>query len=146
MSKVRLWKDGRFGYTPCLSCGNPLPKFSTNRPLKFCGNGKCQHDYMRRLAVESGKAGLRSTRRYLLDKVGRKCQICGISEWMGESLVLEIDHINGISNDHRLENLRILCPNCHSQTPTYKMKNLGVGGQKRHALPGTDFYYAYRNR
>jgi hypothetical protein len=47
------------------------------------------------------------------------CAICGINEWCGQRLVLHLDHINGINNDNRLENLRLLCPNCHSQTPTY---------------------------
>lgn len=43
----------------------------------------------------------------------------------GQSLSLQLDHINGINNDHRLENLRFLCPNCHSQTNTYAGKNKG---------------------
>jgi hypothetical protein len=47
------------------------------------------------------------------------CAWCGISEWRGVPLVLHNDHINGINNDNRLPNLRFLCPNCHSQTPTY---------------------------
>ena len=52
------------------------------------------------------------------------CDWCGIGpEWNGKPLSLELDHINGIANDHRIENLRLLCPNCHSQTPTYKSKN-----------------------
>lgn len=47
------------------------------------------------------------------------CQWCGVREWRGRPLVLHLDHINGINNDHRFKNLRFLCPNCHSQTPTY---------------------------
>lgn len=43
--------------------------------------------------------------------------------WMGKPLVLQLDHKNGDDSDNRLENLRILCPNCHSQTPTYGSKN-----------------------
>lgn len=53
-----------------------------------------------------------------------KCESCGIEEWMGSKISLELDHINGIRTDHRLDNLRILCPNCHSQTPTYRAKNI----------------------
>ena len=49
-----------------------------------------------------------------------KCAICGIDKWNGKTLSLEIDHINGINNDNRLENLRFLCPNCHSQTDTWR--------------------------
>jgi 5-methylcytosine-specific restriction endonuclease McrA len=53
-----------------------------------------------------------------------KCAICGlIDEWMGKSLGLQLDHINGIFNDNRLENLRFLCPNCHSQSGTFAGKN-----------------------
>lgn len=52
-----------------------------------------------------------------------KCACCGISEWNGKKLSLELDHINGVNNDNRLENLRFLCPNCHSQTSTYGAKN-----------------------
>lgn len=52
-----------------------------------------------------------------------KCAKCGISEWNNKPLSLELDHINGINNDNRLENLRFLCPNCHSQTKTHGSKN-----------------------
>jgi hypothetical protein len=52
-----------------------------------------------------------------------ECSKCGISDWLGEELCLHLDHINGVNNDNRLENLRFLCPNCHSQTETYCGKN-----------------------
>ena len=52
-----------------------------------------------------------------------KCANCGLIEWQGQVLSLHLDHINGINNDHRIENLRFLCPNCHSLTETYAGKN-----------------------
>jgi HNH endonuclease len=65
-------------------------------------------------------------RRLLLAGMLRnECDICGLSEWRGEPLSIQIDHINGIRDDHRLENLRMLCPNCHSQTKTFAGRNVG---------------------
>lgn len=52
-----------------------------------------------------------------------KCLECGIQSWNGKPLSLQLDHINGNRTDNRITNLRILCPNCHSQTETYAGKN-----------------------
>lgn len=64
-------------------------------------------------------------RRYIIKNnlIPYKCAICGCTMWQGRTLSLELDHINGINNDNRLENLRFLCPNCHSQTSTYGSRN-----------------------
>jgi len=59
------------------------------------------------------------TRRLLARGWSYRCAWCDVVEWRGRSLVLHLDHINGINNDNRLTNLRFLCPNCHSQTDTY---------------------------
>lgn len=56
-----------------------------------------------------------------------KCYECKITDWNNKPITLELDHINGVNNDHRLENLRFLCPNCHSQTDTYKGRNKNTG-------------------
>lgn len=53
-----------------------------------------------------------------------KCRDCGIeAEWNGKPIVLQLEHINGVNDDHRLVNLCFLCPNCHSQTATYAGRN-----------------------
>jgi HNH endonuclease len=57
-----------------------------------------------------------------LPQVCDECKLSG--EWNGKPLVLQLDHINGVYNDNRIENLRLLCPNCHSQTDTFCAKNL----------------------
>jgi Zn finger protein HypA/HybF involved in hydrogenase expression len=61
------------------------------------------------------------------ERLEYKCALCGnTGEWQGQKLTLQLDHINGKNNDHRIENLRFLCPNCHSITETYAGKNKGA--------------------
>jgi hypothetical protein len=57
----------------------------------------------------------------------RECEICHLDRWNGRPIPLELDHVNGKRDDNRLRNLRILCPNCHAQTATYRGRNIGVG-------------------
>lgn len=76
----------------------------------------------RLLATSQSRA---SVKRRLLNAgiLKNRCDWCGLSQWRGRPLSIQIDHINGKRDDHRLENLRMLCPNCHSQTETFAAKN-----------------------
>lgn len=97
-------------------------------------SGKCRNAYTKiplneiLTGTHYGYAG--NLKQRLLEEGIKKneCEACGLhGEWQGKSLTIELDHINGDSGDHRLENLRMLCPNCHSQTPTFRARNIRRG-------------------
>jgi 5-methylcytosine-specific restriction endonuclease McrA len=62
-------------------------------------------------------------RLFKLGLKARRCEECGLTTWRGGPLSLELHHVNGDGHDNRLENLQILCPNCHSQTDTWGGRN-----------------------
>lgn len=75
--------------------------------------------------IESGKTRWQVRKRLLEEGLLHyACYECGISEWLGRPIALHLDHINGDGRDHRLENVRMLCANCHSQTDTFAARNL----------------------
>lgn len=57
-----------------------------------------------------------------------RCERCNLTEWNGRPIPLELDHIDGDRTHNQLENLRLLCPNCHALTPTYRGRNIGAYG------------------
>lgn len=59
--------------------------------------------------------------------LAHRCSECRLTHWQGQLIPLELDHVSGDRYDSRLENLRLLCPNCHAQTPTYRGRNIGRG-------------------
>jgi hypothetical protein len=96
----------------------------------FCSK-KCYFDHEQKKRVEvwlaTGKIGLSALRRHLLEVYRGRCSNCNLSEWMGKRLVVELEHKDGNSSNDSPDNVCLLCPNCHSQTDTYKSKNKGKG-------------------
>lgn len=62
-------------------------------------------------------------RHYLVRGRGHRCEVCLNENWLDKKIPLELDHINGDRNDNSKQNLRLICPNCHAFTDTYKGKN-----------------------
>lgn len=110
-----------------LGCYNPnqagkgLKKKSngSNIPLEEILNGHQPQYQTYKLKNKLIKEGLKEN----------KCEECGLSSWMGKQLNCELDHIDGNRTNHMLNNLRILCPNCHSQTSTFRAKNKRSHGE-----------------
>ena len=101
---------------------------STEHFNKGKNSGTYTHYAMSEILVkDSNYVAISRLKKRLVDEgyLEYKCACCGISEWMGKPISLQLDHINGNNRDHRIENLRFLCPNCHSQTNTYAGKNKG---------------------
>ncbi len=90
--------------------------------------GKCHIEIpIENVLVENSNYTCTSSLKRKLKKfnlIEDKCSICSINSWQGKEISLQLDHINGINNDNRLENIRLLCPNCHSQTTTFAGKNI----------------------
>ena len=114
----------------CLNCDD----LTIN---KFC-SFICQHEYKRKnifSKIESGDKTLYKTnyKKYLIDKYGDKCMECGWNKInpITNKVPIELEHIDGNSENNSLDNLKLLCPNCHSLTPTYKALNIGNGRHKR---------------
>ena len=123
----------------CLNCGKEKEKERQSSKSKYCGH-ECQLDFQYQKRVKDFKDGkyigkhikfpiraapeygLHWARKMLAEEKGYKCNSCGLSEWQGESITLDVNHIDGHAYNNTLENLEFLCPNCHSQTNTYSNK------------------------
>ncbi|UYL05111.1 hypothetical protein DIDNDMLP_00121 [Klebsiella phage KP13-7] len=68
-----------------------------------------------------------------------KCSKCGLTEWMGKPIPIELEHKDGDNTNNEIENLCLLCPNCHAQTDTYKGKNIKSVREKKHIQEILDF-------
>lgn len=121
-----------------MKCKNCQVESKKRSAKIYCSNA-CQKAYERKIRFENIEAGNlegiaeRRIRDYLIAKHGAKCVKCGwdkVNPVTGKCPI-ELEHIDGNSQNNKLENLCLLCPNCHSLTPTYKALNKGSGRHKR---------------
>ena len=124
----------------CLNCNKEFDYKRMTRNKYCCIS--CQQQYQHKQYIESwlngkvdGMRGKAQTsnhiKNYILTKQEFKCSMCGISEWNGKPITLDLDHIDGNHANNNEENLRCICPNCHSQSDNYKAKNKGSGRHYR---------------
>lgn len=122
----------------CLQCQNSFEHHPHASKGKYCSNA-CQqawrYDNELTPRILAGDVTQRQTlRRYLVRVRGHQCEMCKGTEWLGQPIPLELDHIEGGASKNKPEALRLLCPNCHAMTPTWKNRNKGKGRAAR-ALP-----------
>ena len=106
----------------CLFC-----ETECERPAyRYCSN-KCQLLHRQSTKIEQGIASIRTWKNYLVRTEGHRCSVCQLASWNEQPIPLDIDHLDGNVDNNVRENLRLICPNCHAQTSTYKGKNAGNG-------------------
>ena len=97
----------------------------------FCSNEAKKKNKLDEWLVEGKPIKYYIIKNHLATLHGYCCSICGISDWNGKPIVLELEHKDGNHKNNLIENLSLICPNCHSQTDTYKAKNKGNGRHER---------------
>lgn len=114
-----------------IKCPNCSTTFETKRNTIHCSN-KCRDERIVKRRLRIGSIVNRALRKWLYQNLEQKCYMCGIGcAWNEKPLRLQIDHINGNIKDNRLVNLKMICPNCHTQTETWGVKNSSDEGRKR---------------
>jgi hypothetical protein len=110
----------------CDHCGVPTrnPRYCTRSCAQEAARATRRAEIR---AVQGRGIAHRSLRKYLLDEHGHECSICGSKRWNGEPIPLVLDHVDGDAENGQLDNLRLVCPNCDAQLPTFKGRNRGRG-------------------
>ncbi len=120
--------------TNCRECNKEFYYYPAQSKGYFCSN-QCQQEerkretkaYWRPHFEDGVDVGRPRQREFLAEDRGYECSECGISEWQGKKITLQVDHVDGDHENNLKENLRLLCPNCHSQTETFAGANKGKG-------------------
>lgn len=118
----------------CQICFEKFPHRHAAKAVNLFCSKKCEGIHKQNRTYERyllGEVHERNTLRRLLKRLKHECWTCGIKQWKGTELPLEIDHIDGDAGNDMPSNLRLVCPNCHAITPTWKGRNKGKGRASR---------------
>jgi hypothetical protein len=128
----------------CLNCGEEFryrpsqyrTKTNPEGTKKFCSND-CQGEFILKESL-TNPSEYRSSRQGKYVKnlqfkhYGKNfCEVCKIEEWNNKPLVFDVDHIDGDNKNNTIDNLMVVCPNCHRQTDTFGVKNMTSEGRER---------------
>lgn len=115
----------------CLNCGKENKwKYQGNISNLFC-NRECNQEFRILEGMKAIVPSKATAYSYMRRFVEYKCSECGITEHNSKPITLQVDHIDGNNSNHCKENLRWLCPNCHSQTDTWGVRNASEEGKIR---------------
>lgn len=114
----------------CIVCDEEFMWHPSQKSGKYC-NQSCQIIDTLRQKIESGVYSKNNALTYFKRTMEYKCSCCGVTEYNNMHIRLQIDHIDGDNTNNTQSNLRYLCPNCHTQTDTWGVKNVSKEGRIR---------------
>jgi hypothetical protein len=128
--------QSKSAFPKCLCCGKSLDRMRR----KYCSNA-CQgkvrvSETWKAITATSIDVSPETLRKHIIQQRGERCERCCLSKWQGSPIPVDLHHIDGNNENNAVENLSLLCKNCHALTDNYGVKNIGRGRKSRRMIRG----------